>query len=353
MLNLNNNSGMIFEVTSLNSLIQSHEILYEQLTRIKCLARSSLSQIEFAFPNFTNHAIEHSESVIRILDELIFESHGEDFLNEIEIYMLLAAAYLHDVGMASSFDQNQSQNLDLIYIRDNHHDLSAQILKKYSQETKNLLGQHDYILHCDDICKVIRGHRIVNLQSKEYDNTPYGIKIVRLRLIASLFRLADELDIFRYRVRQNIVTSSETSAEMKKSQLHHFKHIYVKGCKIENGSIEIVYGLPEDFDPRYLDLLDSLTYNKIAKVLEDVKLVFRQYGIMWDLVNSTYEVDTTVPKMPQDVLEIALQQYSESVQEERRQDDEEFRLITNQAITSGSVIAKSDPTSGVYNERRK
>jgi len=51
-------------------------------------------------PWFTNHDQTHSEEIVRILEKLLtpFE-HNPDFLDEQEIFVLLAAAYLHDIGM--------------------------------------------------------------------------------------------------------------------------------------------------------------------------------------------------------------------------------------------------------------
>src|SRR5665647_663338 len=80
----------------------------------------------------TLHGIKHSNAVINILDRLVAGLNPEDKLEEIEIFCLLSAAYLHDVGMQCKYPDDdakiesisKSKNKPYTFqdlIRDEHH----------------------------------------------------------------------------------------------------------------------------------------------------------------------------------------------------------------------------------------
>ncbi|MCK4734184.1 MAG: hypothetical protein KAT65_17150 [Methanophagales archaeon] len=53
-------------------------------------------------PDFTLHGIQHSENIIEMLSKLIEESKIK--FNKTELFLLEAAAYLHDIGMLIDLD---------------------------------------------------------------------------------------------------------------------------------------------------------------------------------------------------------------------------------------------------------
>src|SRR6266567_5639805 len=67
-------------------------------TEVRQRAADQLQHYLDLFPHFTDHSIAHSESVVAILDWLIPDRIKEQ-LNEWELYFLIAATYLHDIGM--------------------------------------------------------------------------------------------------------------------------------------------------------------------------------------------------------------------------------------------------------------
>jgi len=63
---------------------------------------------EFYHVYYTLHGLDHSNYVIQILEKLIDGLNPEDKLNKTEIFCLLSAAYLHDVGMLCKYpDDNE------------------------------------------------------------------------------------------------------------------------------------------------------------------------------------------------------------------------------------------------------
>jgi hypothetical protein len=48
-------------------------------------------------PHFTDHSVDHSDSVTRIIDNLL--ENGTNTLTDQELFILYSACYLHDIGM--------------------------------------------------------------------------------------------------------------------------------------------------------------------------------------------------------------------------------------------------------------
>ena len=75
------------------------------------------------YTDYTYHDVGHSERVIAKLEKLTSGlTSSERPLNKHEVFILLAAAYLHDVGM-----QYAGQNLSRDEIRDRHAELSYEM----------------------------------------------------------------------------------------------------------------------------------------------------------------------------------------------------------------------------------
>lgn len=76
-------------------------------------------------PHFVDHGVGHTRRVIEYLDKLIPSEVLRD-MSAIEIFVLLAAAVFHDVGMM--LDRLDDKQLTPLQIRDMHHVLSRQFV---------------------------------------------------------------------------------------------------------------------------------------------------------------------------------------------------------------------------------
>lgn len=131
--------------------------LFNNTLIIRDKAIPLLSEIKETFPEYTPHEIEHSDKVIEIFNWFIPES-LKNKLKTYEIYFLISASYLHDVGMANLDEIKgfHSENADSI--RKYHHLRS----EKYIIENFNRLGitnEHQAKI----IGKICSGHRKENL----------------------------------------------------------------------------------------------------------------------------------------------------------------------------------------------
>jgi HD superfamily phosphodiesterase len=335
----------------LETIVQEDDTYRNKITLIEDLAEECLKNISEVFTNYTDHSINHSKSVIAILNKILFESGEKDVLSVLEVYILLAAAYLHDTGMADGVIKRDGRIVDedeKTKIRKTHHELSAKFLKSYSKKHKNLIGNSNPIPNIEEICKVVIGHRKVDLNSTDYDDSPHNLEKIKVRFLAALLRLADELDILQYRARKSFL-QNENDHDYE-SKLHHFKHWYVKACSIEEGVITVTYRFPEGYEKLYKSLFDQLIQKKIEEVLKETQKILHQNGISLILEDSTVSTSNQVEPMPQEVLDMARNEYKKISSERIFKENEEYQSVMEQPFfnTSGSVLTQSDPTSGVH-----
>ena len=174
-------------------------------------------------PFFTLHNEVHSDNVVLLLGKLVNLFNPQFSLSDYEAYLLVASAYLHDVGMffdPSRFKQviwpNLAESLNFcpenlcdsgvryqdaligkpldFQIRAVHHLLSAYVIEKDGSTLFGLRRQDSF--HILTIC---RGHRKADLCCRGcmcYKTDQTKLKKVRRDLLAALLRLADALDFF-------------------------------------------------------------------------------------------------------------------------------------------------------------
>ena len=162
--------------------------LHRRFTDAVFALQFNLSNYKLIFPEFTDHTMLHSLTVIDFCNQLIGKRIGK--LNKDEIYVLLMGCYFHDTGMGISrkdFDRF-TENIDFgsYFETHNREDLPRTIRDLPSDE------------HLFAIKQVARGHRRTDLfDEKEYPaefRVPDGNTIC-LPYLASLLRLADEIDV--------------------------------------------------------------------------------------------------------------------------------------------------------------
>jgi len=198
--------------------------LLQQAESVKRRARPFLGRISDNFPEYTIHDISHSEQVIANLDWLIPDD-VKQAMNDHEIYFLLLACYLHDIGMfvgpkekqeilaGEEFqyfcEETRKVGTDLLeedlfqdFIRRNHHLRSEDFIVRHWGVGEDGLGIEDqHQAHM--VARICRGHRNEDLtdfnlfMSKSFYQTNIPINVAYL---AGMLRLADALDITAQRV---------------------------------------------------------------------------------------------------------------------------------------------------------
>ncbi len=256
-------------------LSESSPLLHKIFSNNVLCVQNMLNKYKSIFPNYTDHTALHSLEVIAFCNELI----GEEIalLNSDEIFILLSAAYLHDAGMGISesdyelFSQelpevqkykseNPNAALDSI-IRNFHNEYSGKFIEKYSA-----LFDFPSKEHLFAVIQASRGHRKTDLfDEEEYPaelKMPNG-NVVHLPYLATLIRLADELDIamdrnilFLYNISD--LNNDESIIEFK-------KHMAIKKLEFEPTALRayVDYSNPllsAELDILFEKLNSTLTY---------------------------------------------------------------------------------------------
>lgn len=254
---------------------------------------------------FTEHGIRHSENIIRIMGKLL-ENCVQ--LTDHEAFILIAAAYTHDIGM----QQNRAEELEngkilrdmdeFDIIRQRHHDLSFQmILDSVSgQNICSSLGLENFKDYVDNIAVVAKYHRRYDLSELEDDS--FKGETVRLPLLASLLRLGDELDCDCGRVNLELLKIDNIPVE---SKFHWWCCAYVKSVHIESGKIKLFFRFPKNSrNVSTIQIIKDHVESSISQQMEEVYDVLDRYGIrLYKGVVSELSFSPLAPDIPADLCE--------------------------------------------------
>ncbi|OXA76029.1 HD domain-containing protein, partial [Flavobacterium frigidimaris] len=186
--------------------------LFGKLNDTKDEVKLLLTQYIKNFPDYTDHSINHTEEVFKIVSMVLTDEEIQN-LNDDEIYILSMASYLHDIGMCIPEDKIKkiADTEELVkerelhpeisrekYLRDNHHTLSKKFIL---EEWENLKIPNEK--YAEAIALVSEGHRVVDIGNPEIYQPKYTVKTGRsfvcLPYLAAVLRIADELDITNIR----------------------------------------------------------------------------------------------------------------------------------------------------------
>jgi hypothetical protein len=230
--------------------------------------------------DYTEHGVKHSERVIKNLNMLI-ERSDQSLLTKLhkklcdkEIYILIAACYLHDLGMYYEHihrldcyeeicDKEKEGNFPHIdfsvrncwggrekaivieAIRKYHHRISSELV-----ESGRIANGREVSINGLDpnlkryVAQVCLGHR---LEPSEYEyeqlnNDEFlGTDKLRLQLLSRLLCISDALDVTRERVDMDRTAFEYINPE---SQIHWYKHYYTTGLDINSDGISLKFNLP-------------------------------------------------------------------------------------------------------------
>lgn len=125
----------------LRNILQSRNSeYYSKFIHIEDNAKKIMPNSRVFFPTFTNHDIAHLESVEKIIDSLLEENHTNALSDE-EIFCLLSAVWLHDIGMIpidnekQEFEGKTKQEREeyRTRVRENHHVRSKHYIKEHKE----------------------------------------------------------------------------------------------------------------------------------------------------------------------------------------------------------------------------
>lgn len=168
--------------------IATFEVSYFGLITAEKNARTILPYSQRFNPNLTLHDASHSERVIELINIIvdIIESNGGS-LSDVELELLYYSAWYHDMGILLSYKEYSNRRSPY-----NHAELSAKILKKYTDEFFKISPEYIDGFR-DAVCTIIISHK------NGSDNIPETYELngntVRLKMLCSILCLADLCDI--------------------------------------------------------------------------------------------------------------------------------------------------------------
>lgn len=261
---------------------------------------------------YTLHGIDHSNNIIIILEKLVDGLNPGDNLNETEVFCLLSAAYLHDAGMQCKHSDDVKRAVQISelkkrpysvqdLIREEHHLRSGRYIKEHAKDLKL-----DHV-EAECIKLISEGHRKTKLDSKEYDDLPIGFKPVRIRLLAALLRLADELDISYTRAPETLFDILKN--EMPDySRLQWLKHYYTSGVLFSsqevNGKKKIFLKIHCQYPNEDVGrkITEVLIFKPIEDALKEIREVFLEYGLNLNL-DLGIKCNPDLKQIPSDIYE--------------------------------------------------
>lgn len=235
-------------------------------------------------PWFTSHDVSHTKEIIRLLGQILSPIENTPaFLDEHELFILLASAYLHDIGMQYLKIENISVDKltfgEYEIIRKRHAEESYNIILKRVQ--KSLVRDDFHPPEIEEeylpiIAWVSKGHATEFFEEtiqyfQENPATPLN-RPVRGELLASLLLIADELDLQSKRVKFSETAKFNLSDF---SAVHWFKHHYVDFVEIKNGNISLTLKFPVNAD-EYKALIKELIETKLKVQIDKVNPILRE-----------------------------------------------------------------------------
>ena len=250
----------------------------KRLSTIESLVKSLWKPHTLSPYFFTPHDPSHSEGVIRNLSKLIpnHENIPNDlqFSNE-EIFYLLCAAWLHDIGMIPNLFQNEPTSVNkrrYLQIREEHHIRSQKFVESkfeylgLSKEEAQIIGE---------LCKL---HR-----RREDINSELNIPNVRVKLLGAYLRIADSLHIDStrvdtYKALYNLFLSDGMPLS---SEFHWLRSIWIRDIEasISESALKINFNLSESDNIDDIDYLCKITIDDIAEEIASCNDILIKGGI--------------------------------------------------------------------------
>lgn len=239
---------------NLRELIQDKDLTKRFETIEKVMREDYLPVWYIHCPHYTDHGSAHCEGVEAKLNELIPDDFKKE-LNEYEIFFLLSAVWLHDVGM-TGFDDYEG------FTREKHHELGRALIRK-DQIKGIFLDEHEKMVlgelifgHCATLIDEIK--EITRIERKNKKN-----ETIRIRILACLLRLADVCDASHNRASGVILACKGVDPI---SKAHHELHQRVSSIEFDNDSNKIiVHAIVKSEKDK--ELLEKTIINDIQKEL--------------------------------------------------------------------------------------
>jgi hypothetical protein len=262
----------------LEEKLQGDSVLYSRFVVLRTFVDtilngtipSGLQAVQGPNEFFTDHGRGHLLRVLNKLSELEVFLHEP--LNYRECFMILVAAYCHDLGMLLGRHEGE----ELAETRREHHNRSAEILQKLIDGNFIVLDRFELPI----IQSLVRAHRIVDLAGLPLDQWIASDRI-RTRLLGSFLRVADACDIDHQRAPESIFAYYESLIPAI-SRDHWRRHQIVSNVHFDQVRSSVVVSVDLDGD-----FMETIQKSRVANTVR--KELKRELDSVYDTF-SRYEV---------------------------------------------------------------
>ena len=288
-------------------------------------------------PYFTAHDVEHCKRVTTVIDAFIEPlQSATNHLTDDELFVVYAAAYLHDIGMQyenvgnsptirAAIGAESWEALPVLVKRDllrqHHHAISAELVTMSVRNQTPPIGfqliDEDYPTAIASICEA---HGI-ETEGQRYAQLTADAPGLRMRLLASILRCADILEESRRRAVRARAESLNLPIE---SQVHWWRHYYTNDIRFDqvDRSIELWFEFPPNRRAELSRIVPELQVPEVRAELARHHEVFAPHNLAWFVRPRVYESPyQVVEEIPEPVLHemlLMVTRRRQSEAEERR-----------------------------------
>jgi hypothetical protein len=219
---------------------------------------------------YTDHGIGHLE---RVLEKLaLLSPFLAEEMNSREIFLLLVAAYCHDLGMFLGRRDGE----DPSQTRREHHIRSAELVR-------GLVDDHHIDLEHFElpiVQSLIRAHRVINLDEIQ-EEQQIGNDKIRTQLLGALLRIADACDIDHRRAPESIFAFYEDLIPPV-SRERWRRHQIVSGVQFNQRRSSVVVSV--DLDGSFSETIEktriaNVVRKELEREMQSVSGVFSRHNI--------------------------------------------------------------------------
>ena len=247
-------------------------------------------------PHFTDHSVTHSDQLADLIDRLIDPVQRTSHrLTEVELQVLYAACYLHDIGMQyEKADQTLTYGRNPTaqpwaklspaekrdYLRRWHASISGDMVRQSTNSADPVIGlqltEGDSPSRIACLCEA----HTLPAESERYKELTQPSGNIRMNLLSALLRLADILDESRRRAQ---LARSRTLDLDVLAQSHWWRHHYVVDVTLhfDSGQIELWFSFPPEKAAEYREIVPELQLPPIREELERHRGLMAANSLHW------------------------------------------------------------------------
>lgn len=314
-------------------LKSKNEVYYSKFKNIEDISKKLMPKARTIFSYYTNHDFAHLENVEDNADKIVDKS--VSILSDEEIFCLLCAIWLHDIGMIP-FNSELSDFEDLN--KEKRENLRNEIRERHNIRSKSFIDENKKELNLTDleakaIGDICKGHRNIKLSNLKNVTSESNI---RTSSLAAILRLADECDISKNR--ESILSEGGLNEITKKEHFRIHKLVTNIIFDSDRGIIRPISHIYTQNDKEILKSKQA----KIQKELKEVSSFLKKISINFNEVIFEYNIGSNLLKR-EVILCIAKNKDVFSIEDEYiNQDDitDELERLTDKKILEGLSLTK-------------